>query len=99
MLTLKLIRDDKDFVINRLKIKNFDATELVEKIIACDDRRKECQHTKDTILKELNDIAKQVGQLFAQGKKEEAEQAKLRTSELKEKVKELENQQTEAENE
>ena len=42
MLTLKLIRDDKDFVINRLKIKNFDATELVEKIIACDDRRKEC---------------------------------------------------------
>lgn len=99
MLTLKLIRDDKDFVINRLKIKNFDATELVEKIIACDDVRKECQHSKDTILKELNDIAKQVGQLFAKGQKEEAEQAKARTAELKEKVKELEQKQTAAEEE
>ena len=99
MLTLKLIRDDKDFVINRLKIKNFDATELVEKIIACDDRRKECQFAKDNILKELNNIAKQVGQLFAQGKKEEAEQAKSKTAELKEQVKDLENKQAEAEKE
>lgn len=99
MLTLKLIRDDKDFVINRLKIKNFDATELVEKIIACDDRRKECQFAKDNILKELNNIAKQVGQLFAQGKKEEAEQAKSKTAEMKEQVKELENKQAEAEKE
>ena len=99
MLTLKLIRDDKDFVINRLKIKNFDATELVEKIIACDDRRKECQFAKDNILKDLNNIAKQVGQLFAQGKKEEAEQAKSKTAELKEQVKELEAKQAEAEKE
>ena len=99
MLTLKLIRDDKDFVINRLKIKNFDATELVEKIIACDDRRKECQFAKDNILKELNNIAKQVGQLFAQGKKEEAEQAKSKTAELKEQVKDLETKQAEAEKE
>ncbi len=97
MLTLKLIRDDKDFVINRLKIKNFDATELIEKIILCDNNRKEYQHTKDNILRELNDIAKQVGQLFAQGKKEEAEQAKSRTAELKEKVKELDAKQSEAE--
>lgn len=99
MLTLKLIRDNKDFVINRLKIKNFDATELVEKIIACDDRRKECQFAKDNILKDLNNIAKQVGQLFAQGKKEEAEQAKSKTAELKEQVKELEAKQAEAEKE
>jgi len=99
MLTLKLIRDDKDFVINRLKIKNFDATELVEKIIACDDCRKECQFAKDNILKELNNIAKQVGQLFAQGKKDEAERAKSKTAELKEQVKELEIKQTEAEKE
>ena len=99
MLTLKLIRDDKDFVINRLKIKNFDATELVEKIIACDDRRKECQFAKDNILKDLNNIAKQVGQLFAQGKKDEAEQAKSKTAELKEQVKELEAKQAEAEKE
>jgi len=99
MLTLKLIRDDKDFVINRLKIKNFDATELVEKIIACDDIRRECQFSKDNILKELNVIAKQVGQLFAQGKKDEAEQAKSKTAELKEQVKVLEAKQTEAEKE
>ena len=92
MLTLKLIRDDKDFVINRLKIKNFDATELVEKIIACDDRRKECQFTKDNILKELNNIAKQVGQLFAQGKKDEAEQAKSKTAEMKEQVRDFDPQ-------
>ncbi len=99
MLTLKLIRDDKDFVINRLKIKNFDATELVEKILASDDRRKECQHEKDNILKELNDIAKQIGQLFAQGKKEEAEQAKAKTVELKKRVAELETLQAKAEEE
>ncbi|MDD3859944.1 MAG: serine--tRNA ligase [Bacteroidales bacterium] len=90
MLTLKLIREDKEKVINRLKIKNFDAKELVEKIISWDDKRKELQLSKDNLQNRLNDISKHIGQLYAQGKKEEADTTKQQTVELKEQIKDIE---------
>ncbi len=90
MLTLKVIREEKEKVISRLKIKNFDASVLVDKIIECDDRRKEYQYGKDNLQNQLNDISKSIGQLYAQGKKDEADASKVKTVELKEQLKELE---------
>ena len=40
MLTLKVIRENPEFVIERLAVKNFDARAIVEQVIALDDRRK-----------------------------------------------------------
>lgn len=88
MLTLKLIQENKDFVIERLKVKNFDATEIIEKIINADNDRKACQAEAETFQQELNAISRSVGQLMQSGKKEEAEAAKVKTADLKAKIKE-----------
>jgi seryl-tRNA synthetase len=99
MLTIKLIREEKEKVLERLKIKNFDATDLVEQIIDCDDRRKDFQLRKDNLQMQMNELSKEIGKLFGQGKKEEAEIAKQKTVELKEQIKDAENGFTSAEKE
>lgn len=90
MLTLKQIRENKQHTIERLAIKGFDAEPVVKLIEHLDDRRKELQQMLEAILSEQNNIAKQVGALFAQGKKDEADEAKQKTADLKEKSKFLE---------
>ncbi len=89
MLTLQLIRDKKDFVIERLAVKNFDAKELVEEIIALDQKRRSTQQELDKMLAEANQLAKSIGALYKEGKREEAEKAKARSSELKQLTKKL----------
>jgi len=91
MLTIKLIRDQKNEVINRLKIKNFNAELLVNQIILKDDERKEIQNKLDQCLAESNNIAKLVGQLFKEGKLDEANSAKEKTASLKTEARELGN--------
>ena len=88
MLTLKLIQENRDFVIERLKVKHFDATEIVDKIIALDNARKVAQSEAETLQNELNSISRSVGQLMKEGKKEEAEAARAQTGDLKVKIKE-----------
>ena len=90
MLTLRLIREEKEKVISRLKIKNFDATTLVDQIIETDDKRKELQFAKDGLQNQMNDISKLIGQMYAQGKKDEADAMKSKTAELKDQIKILE---------
>ena len=89
MLTLKQIRDDKEFALARLAVKGVDARETIEQICALDDARKEQQQKLDKNLAEQNSAAKQIGALFAQGKRDEAEAIKARTAELKEESKAL----------
>ena len=48
MLNLKFIQENKDTVIRKLAVKNFDAKELVEKIIALDNERKNLQKNRIT---------------------------------------------------
>ena len=92
MLTLKQIREDSQRSIERLAVKGIDATETIAKIIELDDRRKSIQAELDQQLARQNSIAKQIGQLMAQGKKEEATAAKESVAELKEASKKLDEQ-------
>ena len=92
MLTLKQIREDKEYAIRRLAVKGVDAAPIIEKIEALDDRRKAIQTELQTGQAEMNAIAKQIGQLFQQGKRDEAEAAKGRTAAIKERAKELDEQ-------
>lgn len=89
MLSINYLINNRQDVVDSLKIKNFYAEELVEKAISKDSERKENQKELDNILAELNLISKEVGMLFKNAKIEEANKAKVRTSELKEKSKEL----------
>ncbi len=97
MLTLKVIREQKELVIERLKIKGMDASQTIAQVISIDDARKALQTQLDSNLAEQNTIAKQIGALMQQGKKEEAEAAKKQTAALKEASKELELKLAEAE--
>jgi seryl-tRNA synthetase len=90
MLTLKQIREDKAATIARLAVKGFDAAQTVADIEELDDKRKHLQTMLDALLAEQNSIAKQVGALFAQGRRDEADAAKERTAKLKEESKFLE---------
>ncbi len=89
MLTLKVIRDNKEEVIKRLAVKHFDAKAIIDSIIALDDKRKAIQLQLDNNLAEQNSLAKQIGKLFAEGKAAEANEAKSKTAELKETSKSL----------
>jgi seryl-tRNA synthetase len=89
MLTINLIREKKDFVISRLKVKNFDAADIIEKIINIDTSRREIQSRVNLIEAEMNKTSKEIGNLMKSGKKEEAEAAKGKTYSLKEEIKTL----------
>lgn len=90
MLRTTFIRANRDLVIERMQKRNLDAAELIDNIIALDDKRKNTQHELDESLAESNRISKQIGQLFKQGKKEEANAAREGVGQLKEKIKGLE---------
>jgi seryl-tRNA synthetase len=83
MLQIGFIRSNPEEVVSRLKVKNFDAAEIVAQIIDIDESRREVQTQLDGILSEANKIAKSIGQLFKEGKREEADAMKGRTNELK----------------
>ncbi len=89
MLTLKFIQENKDEVVKRLKVKRFDATEIVENIIALDNKRKSTQHEVETKQAEMNALSKEIGMLFKEGKAQEANDAKAKTAELKDSIKDL----------
>ena len=97
MLTLKTITEQRDEVINRLAVKHFDATENINRIIALDTTRRSAQTELDKNLAEINSLSKQIGALMKAGKKEEAETAKTKVSDLKENSKILDETKTDAE--
>ena len=89
MLTINLIREKKEFIIERLKVKNFEAGPIIEKILTLDASRREIQVKTDSMQGEMNRISKEIGILMKDGKKEEAEAAKEKTYSLKEEIKSL----------
>lgn len=91
MLQLQFIRENKDQVIERLHIKNFNATALVEDIIKLDNDRRLTQKELDDNLATSNKLSKEIGILFKEGKREKAEEVRRETTALKSLVKELEN--------
>ncbi|MGD0755836.1 MAG: serine--tRNA ligase [Bacteroidales bacterium] len=89
MLTINLIREKKEFIIERLKVKNFEAEEIISRILLLDSSRREIQSKTDTMQGEMNRISKEIGSLMKQGKRDEAEAAKEKTYSLKEEIKTL----------
>lgn len=92
MLELHYIRANKERVLQGLKTRNFTEEELgiIEQIIQLDDTRKDTQTELDSLLAERNQLSKEIGSLFKQGKKEEAESQRERVASLKARASELE---------
>jgi seryl-tRNA synthetase len=83
MLQLNYIRENAEEIIQRLKIKNFDAGDIVKEIIIKDNLRRETQKTLDDTLSQANKLARQIGILFKSGKTEEANALKEQSTKLK----------------
>ena len=90
MLTLKLLRENPEFVISKLAVKNFDAREIVEKINALDQTRRALQVELDTCLSEQKKKAAQIGGLMKEGRREEADAVKAEVAALKSRSAEIE---------
>ena len=61
MLTLKLLRDDPEYVIRKLAVKHFDAREIVEKVVSLDKNRRDLQKELDSCLAQQKQKAAQIG--------------------------------------
>ena len=93
MLQIQYIKEHRDECIQRLKIKHVDNVEQrIDEIISLDEQRRSLQKQSDDLKAEQNAIAKEVGLLFKQGKRDEAEQKKARTAQLKADEKQLADQ-------
>ncbi|MBU0765171.1 MAG: serine--tRNA ligase [Bacteroidetes bacterium] len=84
MLTLRQIQEAPEKVIRLLKIKNFDSENIVNEIIHLDNTRKSTQAGLDSGLAEMNNVSRQIGFLIKSGKTAEANEAKQKTTALKE---------------
>jgi seryl-tRNA synthetase len=89
MLNLRFIQENPELVIEKLKKKNFDASQIVGQMIDLYKTKNEVQVKADQTKAEMNKLSKAIGQLFREGKQAEANAAKERTSELKESIKQL----------
>ncbi|HLX90900.1 MAG TPA: serine--tRNA ligase [Puia sp.] len=83
MLDIRFIRDNRDLVIKRLAIKNFNHPELVDEVFGLDQERKRLQAESDATQSKLNTASREIGQLMAAGQKEEAEGKKHLVATLK----------------
>ena len=83
MLEITRIRESKEDIIEALKTRKFDATDLLNSIIELDAELRGAKSELQEIAQEANQLAKSIGQLFKEGKQEEANQAKEKSSQLK----------------
>ncbi len=90
MLQLSFIRGNRQLVIDRLAVKNFDATALVDEIVSLDEQRRNTQKQLDDTLMRSKLIAKDIGILFKSGQRKEGEKKREESIQLKQTAKELE---------
>ena len=90
MLQVVTIEKEFDRCIKGIEKRGIDGAEaLLRDALSLDEKRKKLQGTLDEILHESNKLAKEIGQLFHKGKRGEAEAAKAKTADLKQKSKTL----------
>ena len=92
MLNIKLLRDNPSLVIERLKVKNFEAQDIVNNILELDIKRRDLQTESDSLLSQQNNLAKEIGLLMKSKMVDQAQEIKNQVALLKERSKELENQ-------
>ncbi len=86
MLQVSFIRQQPDFVKERLAFRNFSRPELVDEILRIDENLRKKKLSSETFQASINSISKEVGMLMAKGDKEVAENKKAEVSSLKDKL-------------
>lgn len=89
MLQYSYIRENREEVIEGLRKRGFEQISLIDDIIEFDALRRSTQASLDNLSAEANATAKEIGDLMRQGKRDEAEILKDKSSANKEAIKEL----------
>ncbi|MGB1103782.1 MAG: serine--tRNA ligase [Crocinitomicaceae bacterium] len=89
MLEITQIRENREAIIERLKVRNMDATEQLNRIFELDAQWRAEKQALEAVSAEQNKVSKSIGQLFKEGKQEEAQAAKAKGTELKEQEKSI----------
>ena len=97
MLDLSVVRTQKEQVITALEKRGIDANTLVDNAIVADEKRRGLQSTLDQKLALANSLAKEIGELYKNGKPQQASHKKEESVSLKAETKALQTQLAEAE--
>jgi len=97
MLDIKLIRENPDFVKERLKTRDEAYVYLIDEVLAVDKERRKIIAEVEKLKAEKNKLSKEIGKLFKEGKKEEAQKAKEEVVAKNEKIEQLEKELKEVE--
>lgn len=93
MIDINLIRENPQLVKDNIKKKFQDKKlPLVDEVISLDKKKRELQAEGDERRSQRNTLAKSIGALMREGKKDEAEKAKLLSKENNDRISEIEAQ-------
>ena len=94
MLDIKFVRENPDIVKENIKKKFQDEKlELVDKVITLDKKTRELKMNGDNLRSERKKISEEIGKLFKNGKKEEAELSKQKVTDINTKLEEMETEE------
>ena len=72
MLEIQRIRTEKESIIDGLKKRHFDASEIVKEVLAADEKWRSEKAKLEDVASKMNLVSKEIGILFKQGKVKEA---------------------------
>ena len=100
MIDIKFLRENPDVVKQNIKNKFQDSKlPLVDEVIEFDKKSRAVKQEADQLRANRNNFSKQIGALYGQGKKEEAEEMKKLVTEQGDRLAELEKQEAELQEE
>ena len=96
MLDIKFVRENPDVVKENIKKKyQEEKLELVDKVIELDKKSRELKANGDNLRSERKKISDEIGILFKNGKKEEAEKAKSKVADINNQLVSMEEEEVE----
>ena len=100
MIDIKFLRENPDVVKQNIKNKfQYSKLPLVDEVIEFDKKSRAVKQEADQLRANRNKFSKQIGALYGQGKKEEAEEMKKLVTEQGDRLAELEKQEAELQEE
>jgi len=97
MLQVNFIRQNVEFVKERLSVKNFGNLSLVDKVVDLDEQVRKLKVESETLQASLNTASKEIGLLMGKGEKEKAENKRQEVTLNKSALQSLAQQLTDAE--
>ena len=71
MLDIRVVRENPEYVKERVRLRGGDHWMLVDKVLECDVKRRNAETEKQALSSERNSTSKQIGQMMKEGRREE----------------------------